>query len=625
MSLRVLVIAIFCILGMLAASVVIFEGISMRSAFEQAQLNTLSRVIKISSKEVLRQTTDLMAELAAGSQLDRGFKKALKKFMKHPESKEYEKIVMDFMDEQYHQKMVTAGIIDLKKIRLYDLNLKLVAQSSEGVEGLQPRLPDSIFQLAKPRKKAERLKHLHAIWQEGNQAYMSLLAPVGGLLIKGYMEVVVDPTYNLHKLEAMMGIPIKLIEPDGEVRYESENWESMMGESTLVVNYDLLDQSDAPALHIQGLENLQAMYASIFKTESLVAGVFAGVFGLGIFAALFVMRRYVFIPMQQIVGNLSKVADGDMNIEISENEKIREIKTLNHALDHVASNLSGKLSEILQIGEMLTDSSHDLSEQAGRSVAIAQQQTREVEQLQSATERLVQSSESVHENAVSTALAGSDAEEKTSAGQDVISGAEASMSKMSSQIKLATGSLDILKQNVENVGSILESIQTIAEQTNLLALNAAIESARAGENGRGFAVVADEVRQLAGRTQNATQEVVHVLKELTDSAEKAEIAMNQGEAYVQDSVERVHKTKVALQEITAHVNEIVEMNTTIVSAANNQASISVENKNSIDGLSNVAKDMAQDAENLTNRSSSLASMADQLSALVHSFKIRQGR
>jgi hypothetical protein len=83
--------------------------------------------------------------------------------------------------------------------------------------------------------------------------------------------------------------------------------------------------------------------------------------------------------------------------------------------------------------------------------------------------------------------------------------------------KALSGNVAQLKNNSEQVLSILKVISGIADQTNLLALNAAIEAARAGEAGRGFAVVADEVRQLSKNTQDSLNKTGETISSVTKS------------------------------------------------------------------------------------------------------------
>jgi methyl-accepting chemotaxis protein len=93
-----------------------------------------------------------------------------------------------------------------------------------------------------------------------------------------------------------------------------------------------------------------------------------------------------------------------------------------------------------------------------------------------------------------------------------------------------------LHHAARRINDVISLIAEVAEQTSLLAINATIEAARAGEAGKGFSVVAAEVQNLANKTtqsadeissqiiavQDATQNAVQAIQEITDAIQKVD-------------------------------------------------------------------------------------------------------
>ncbi len=214
----------------------------------------------------------------------------------------------------------------------------------------------------------------------------------------------------------------------------------------------------------------------------------------------------------------------------------------------------------------------------------------------------------VASNAEQTADAARSSSSSCEHGKQVIARNQRSITDLATQVKQASGIIQELEKNAQEINTILSTIQGIAEQTNLLALNAAIEAARAGEQGRGFAVVADEVRVLSQRTHSSTVEIRSMIETLQRNTQGAVSTMHEGQLLAQNSVEDANDANdatQALEQITASINQISDMATQISSAAEEQRAVTDEVSRNIQAVKDVSDELAVDADSSRHLSEQL--------------------
>jgi len=615
-SIKGLTTTILAILGLSAIALSIVVGLFFRDAAFESQTKTVSRIIEVAGQEVIKSLDTLAVDLGTTTQRPKEFRKAVKNI----DDAESKQLVINTLNDQFHQRFVTSGKLQLEKLRVYDKELSLLASSSEGADGLPEQLPQVLYEQAKDRTGADRLKSLGALWATGQRGYYSVLVPVGGLSVIGYMEVVTSPAFSMRDVGSMLKAPITVTHINGETDFQDESWQSSLDGTMLPVSFTFNATSGDPIVKVEVLENV-AEFTGKFRNLLWFSGAtFAGLIGAGLLFSLWMMSGYVFRPLNKFMQDMDKCSHGDLSVDVQPNG-LKDIKILGTALESLVKSLRKQVTEIDTHAVQLAQSAENLARITNDTNIGVQQQQLETDQVATAMNEMSSTVQEVAQNASLAADSAQDANNKSEEGRGVVSNTMQTINNLANEIEEASQVIQNLKQESENIGTVIDVIRGIADQTNLLALNAAIEAARAGDQGRGFAVVANEVRTLASRTQQSTQDIQEMVERLQAGAEKAVSVMNQSQSQAKDSVEQAALANDSLASIAAMIAQINDMNMQIAAAAEEQSAVAEEINKNVISISQISTQTAQGANETSAASNTMKTLASELQAVVGRFKL----
>jgi methyl-accepting chemotaxis protein len=269
---------------------------------------------------------------------------------------------------------------------------------------------------------------------------------------------------------------------------------------------------------------------------------------------------------------------------------LADLRTSVRGIAQNAQSLANSAEELTSVSQQMSANAEETSAQAGVVSAAAEQVSKNVGTVATGADEMGASIREIAKNASEAAKVATSAVKVAADTNNTVA-------------KLGESSCEI--------GKVIKVITSIAQQTNLLALNATIEAARAGEAGKGFAVVANEVKELAKETAKATEDISQKIEAI--------------QADTRGAVD-------AIQEITAIINRINDISTTIASAVEEQTATTAEiTRNAgeaAQGSNEIAQNItgvAQAAQSTTSGANDTQSAAGELSRMAAELQNLVGR
>jgi methyl-accepting chemotaxis protein len=364
----------------------------------------------------------------------------------------------------------------------------------------------------------------------------------------------------------------------------------------------------------------------------LVIGAAGGLicaFGVLGWIALYQISR----PLAFMTGEMTKLANGDLDIQIEGVDRADEVGGLARSLQVFKENAitARRLEEEQRQQQIQKERRQKVVEE---HIAVFDAQIREaLDTLSSASTEMHATAGSMSATAEETSMqakAVADASDQASAnGQTVAAATEelhASTNEISRQVtqsaefastavveaERTNATIQGLAETAQKIGEVVSLIQSIASQTNLLALNATIEAARAGEAGRGFAVVASEVKALATQTAKATEEI------------SAQISAIQGETNLAvDAIKAIGGTIGKMHEIATAIAAAVEQQGVATKDISHNIQLVAQSTNAvasnIAGVNEAAHETGTAAAQVLTAADDLSRQSDTLRTNVNGF------
>ncbi len=247
------------------------------------------------------------------------------------------------------------------------------------------------------------------------------------------------------------------------------------------------------------------------------------------------------------------------------------------------------------------------------------QQKCELEQLGAAMNQMQASTQAIADNTENAAQELEVTFEHCEKSQQGIYQTTDKIKQLAKAVESASSSADSLTHSANNVGELMEDIQSIADQTNLLALNAAIEAARAGEHGRGFAVVADEVRNLSSRTQESAGEIHQRLTLMLNTIEQWVNLMNKNQQQAKYCVSTAESSHQQIDLVVKKMQKISKAATQIATEAEQQTSVTSDINDHLIEISQSTENTWSETDNVAEQMKNLAQSVEDIADLANTF------
>ena len=326
---------------MIAAVAIVLSllaGSYFRQSALDAQMDSLSRVIEVATQEMLKtvrnQAFDLGMKLGHSKKLVQAFRQAV-------ETGQADQLI-SLLDDPFITGFAGFSRINLVKLRVYTPGLEYIGESSKGIDGIENRLPHYLQHIISQRDSKDRLKAVDALWLSSKGPLLSAVVPLGGLRPAGYLEVVVDPVFNLPDIGKITQTPVSIYNMSGDKINADQHDHA---NEYLPVEYILQTSDGDPAFRIVGLEDVAILNQEMKQTQVITISGFLTLSLATLVLALWLFNRFMLSPLSIMASNMRAMARGKLDLAVN-SKGLSEFHVLADAFNAMADQVRMRTNDL---------------------------------------------------------------------------------------------------------------------------------------------------------------------------------------------------------------------------------------------------------------------------------------
>jgi PAS domain S-box-containing protein len=310
LSTRSVTIAIFSMIAVVAIVLSLFAGSYFRQSALNAQMNSLSRVIEVAAQEMLKEVRSHSLDLGMKLAHSKKIVQAARTSAATGQDAE----LVALLDDPFITGFVGFSHINLVKLRVFSLELEHISESSMGIQGIEARLPRYLHDIISQRDSKDRFKAVDALWLSEEGPLFSVVVSLGGLRSVGYLEVIIDPVFNLPDIGKITQTPVSIYEMTGE---QINAGAPVLDDEYLPVEYVLHTSDGIPAFRIVGLEDVAKLSKEMMQTQVITISAFLALSFCTLLLALWLFNRFMVSPLSIMAVNMREMAKGRLDLAVS--------------------------------------------------------------------------------------------------------------------------------------------------------------------------------------------------------------------------------------------------------------------------------------------------------------------